>query len=159
MSTADRLASILDVLDLLRPGCTAEITPEAVAEARRAVVELARKPAASAEGTVREIREVDENLVTIVYQPAWSDGNPTKLVFFVPAWRGVTCNQRVHIDVYAVDDKPSLPPSPPLAESTTIVHPDDGDGPWVQPPRMAVPRSVPGSRVRVVVMGDEPGEE
>ena len=50
-------------------------------------------------------------------------------------------------------------PPLPLAESTTIVHPDDGDGPWVQPPRMAVPRSVPGSRVRVVVMGDEPGEE
>jgi len=89
VSTADRLASILDVLDLLRPGCTTEITPEAVAEARRAAMELAS----------------------------------------------------------------------PLAESTTIVHPDDGDGPWVQPPRMAVPRGVVGSRVRVQVMGDEPGEE
>lgn len=41
MSTTDRLAPILDVLDLLRPGCTAEITLEAVAEARRAVMELA----------------------------------------------------------------------------------------------------------------------
>lgn len=52
-------------------------------------------------------------------------------------------------------------PPLPLAESTTVVRPDDGNGPWVQSPRMAVPRGAVGSRVSVVVyeLGDKPGEE
>lgn len=43
-------------------------------------------------------------------------------------------------------------PFEPLAESTTVVHPDQGDGPYVTPARMAVPRAKAGETVRCLIV-------
>jgi len=43
----------------------------------------------------------------------------------------------------------------PLATATTVIHTDDGDGPWVSLARLAVPRGVPGQRARIVVTTEE----
>lgn len=41
----------------------------------------------------------------------------------------------------------------PLAEVTTLIHPDQGDGPYIElSARVAVPRGTPGSRARVVAL-------
>lgn len=80
-----------------------------------------------------------------------------RLARFVEAWERGSNAPFEPADVRAVLAllaNRAAPPDP-LAELTTRIHPDEGDGPYIQlSARVAVPRGEAGKLARVVVLPD-----
>lgn len=55
----------------------------------------------------------------------------------------------------ACEDWRAVAKPEPLAVATTVIHDDAGDGPFVAPQPIPVPRGVPGRRARILVLPEE----